>query len=99
MHRTFAIFLGLGLLGLSVGFAAPQTARAQTDAEAEIISIDAQNFPQVSALMDVYDANGEFMAGLQPGDLTASRTAPFVSKATGVQMAKAQTNLTIQATT
>jgi hypothetical protein len=71
MYRTFAIILGLGLLGLSMGLAAPQTARAQTDAEAEIISIDAQNFPQVSALMDVYDASGEFMAGLQPGDLTA----------------------------
>jgi len=66
MHRIIAILLSLSL------FAAPQgSARAQTNAHAEIASIDAQDFPQVSALVDVYDASGQFVAGLQPDDLTA----------------------------
>lgn len=71
MRRTFANLLILGLLTLPVAFAAPETARAQTDAHAEIASIDTQDFPQISALVDVYDANGEFTAGLRPNDLTA----------------------------
>jgi hypothetical protein len=79
MRRIFATCLivllsiveALSLFALPVASVAPQPARAQTDAEAEIISIDAQNFPQVSALVDVYDASGQFMAGLQPKDLTA----------------------------
>src|SRR6185503_8931167 len=71
MRRIFAIFLSLSLLALPVAFVAPQTARAQTDADAEITLIDAQNFPQVSALVDVYDASGQFVAGLRPSDLTA----------------------------
>src|SRR5688500_887636 len=70
MRRIFAIFLALSLIVLPVAFVAPETARAQTDAHAEIASIDAQDFPQVSALVDVYDANGEFTTGLQPNDLT-----------------------------
>jgi len=43
---------------------------AQTAAYAEIVRIDAANFPQVSALVDVYDANGEFITGVQPKDIT-----------------------------
>ncbi len=43
---------------------------AQTAAYAEIVRIDASNFPQVSALMDMYDANGEFITGVQPSDIT-----------------------------
>ncbi|HSM71836.1 MAG TPA: hypothetical protein VK851_09845, partial [Anaerolineales bacterium] len=43
---------------------------AQTAASAEIVRIDASSFPQVSALVDVYDANGEFISGLEPGDIT-----------------------------
>ncbi|HKI53617.1 MAG TPA: FHA domain-containing protein [Anaerolineales bacterium] len=43
---------------------------AQTAAYAEIVRIDASNFPQVSALMDAYDANGEFIAGIEPSDIT-----------------------------
>jgi FHA domain-containing protein len=65
MRRFIAFLLSLSL------FAAPQTARAQTDAHAEIASINAEDFPQVSALVDVYDASGQFVAGLQPDDLTA----------------------------
>ena len=71
MRRLFAIFLSLSLLALPVAFVAPQNARAQTDVHAEITLIDVQNFPLVSALVDVYDASGQFVTGLRPSDLTA----------------------------
>ena len=65
MRRLFTVILSLGLL------AAPQAfARAQTGAYAEIVAIDAQNFPQVSALLDVFNADGGFESNLQPSDLT-----------------------------
>ena len=70
MRRTLAFWLGVGLFAIPFVFVAPQTARAQTEAYAEIASIDAQGFPQVAALVDVYDAGGQFIAGLQPNDLT-----------------------------
>ncbi len=65
MRKLFAVLLSLSLLAVSRSFA-----EAQTAAYAEIVQIEAGNFPQVSALLDVFDANGEFMAGLQPADLT-----------------------------
>ena len=34
--------------------------------------MDAQNFPQVKALLDVYDESGKFVTGLKSGDLTLS---------------------------
>src|SRR6185436_19432947 len=43
---------------------------AQTAAYAELAGIDSQDFPQVRALLDVYDANGEFISGLEPAALT-----------------------------
>lgn len=80
MRRTPPYFLivllslveALGLLAIALALAAPPiSARAQTEAYAEIASIDAQDFPRVSALVNVYDASGQFMAGLRPSDLTA----------------------------
>jgi len=65
MRRLIAFLLSLGLLVTTRAFA-----YAQTAAYAEITAINAQNFPKVSALLDVYDANGEFISGLQPSDLT-----------------------------
>ncbi|MCC6300655.1 MAG: FHA domain-containing protein [Anaerolineales bacterium] len=65
MRRLFTIILCVGLV------AAPQVfASAQTGAYAEIVAIDAQNFPQVSALLDVFNANGGFESDLQPSNLT-----------------------------
>lgn len=65
MSRLFPFILGLILL------AAPQTfARAQTAAYAEIAAVNEQDFPKISALVDVYSANGEFMTGLRPSDFT-----------------------------
>jgi hypothetical protein len=80
MHKIFAFSLrvllniieALGLFTLLLVFAAPRVfAHAQTAAYAEIASIDTKNFPTVSALVDVYDANGEFMTGLKSAELTA----------------------------
>ncbi len=46
------------------------SARAQTAAYAEITAIDTKAFPHVIALVDVFNANGEFMAGLAPSAIT-----------------------------
>lgn len=67
MRRLFAFLLSVGLLLMP-----SVSGRAQTSAYAEIASVNAQNFPQVKALLDVYDENGKFVSGLEPGDLTAS---------------------------
>lgn len=65
MRRTLPFVLSLCLL------AATQTsARAQAAAYAEISAIDTQGFPRINALVDVYNASGEFVAGLQPSDVT-----------------------------
>lgn len=64
MRRLFRFLLTLSLFGGTQAFA-----RAQTAASAEIALIDAANFPKISALVDVYDANGEFIAGLKPSDI------------------------------
>jgi len=65
MHRFFAFILSLSLLAAPGSFA-----RAQTAAYAEIAAIDASDFPQVSALVDVFNANGQFLTGLKPSDMT-----------------------------
>jgi len=65
MRRTLSFLVSLSLLAVTQTFA-----RAQTAAYAEITAIDTQGFPRVSALVDVYDANGEFMHGLQPSAIT-----------------------------
>lgn len=60
----------LFLFGLSL-FAAPQLqARAQASAYAEIYAIDPAGFPKISALVDIFASNGEFMAGLNPSQVT-----------------------------
>src|SRR5688500_4950760 len=66
MRRLLPVLLLLSLLGFPPAFV-----RAQTSAYAEIASVDAGGFPQVSALVDVFDASGGFLEGLRPGDLTA----------------------------
>ncbi|HET9589096.1 MAG TPA: FHA domain-containing protein [Anaerolineales bacterium] len=71
MRKSYTILIFLSLLALPLALAAPRSAHAQTEAYAEIVLIDAQKFPEVSALVDVYDASGQFVAGLRPGDLTA----------------------------
>ncbi|HET6594008.1 MAG TPA: FHA domain-containing protein [Anaerolineales bacterium] len=67
MRRTLALLLSVGLLLIP-----SLAARAQTSSYAEIAAVDAQNFPQVKALLDVYDESGKFVSGLAPRDLTVS---------------------------
>jgi hypothetical protein len=45
-------------------------AHAQASAYAEIAAVSVDNFPKITALVDVYDATGKFVTGLKPGDLT-----------------------------
>lgn len=65
MRRFLASLLSAGLLVVS-----QTSVRAQTAAYAEIAAIDAEDFPQVHALLDIYDANGQFIAGLPASALT-----------------------------
>jgi hypothetical protein len=67
MRRILAFLVSVGLLVVS-----SISARAQTTAYAEIAFVDAQSFPQVKALLDVYDGSGKFITGLKAGDLTLS---------------------------
>ena len=67
MRRTLAFLVSVGLLVVS-----SISARAQTTAYAEIAFVEAQGFPQVKALLDVYDESGKFVTGLKSGDLTLS---------------------------
>ena len=65
MRRTpsFVLSLVLSIVEALCLFALTQTfARAQTAAYAEITSIDTKGFPHVTALVDVFNANGEFIS-------------------------------------
>ncbi|HEX2997824.1 MAG TPA: hypothetical protein VHP14_23580, partial [Anaerolineales bacterium] len=66
MRKILALFLGVSLLAAS-----PIFVHAQTGAYAEIASVEARGFPQITALVDVYDASGKFVEGLTPDSLTA----------------------------
>ena len=68
MRRISAFLLTISLLAFPSIFA-----RAQTDsrAYAEIASIDARAFPRMTALVDIYGADGRFLETLQPAELTA----------------------------
>ena len=68
MRRIFAFLLSLSLLAFPSLSAGAQTA---SQAYAEIASINVDKFPRVTALVDVYDASGQFISGLKPSDLTA----------------------------
>ncbi len=70
MRRLFRLLLSLSLLAGTRTFA-----YAQTAAYAEIVRIDAEDFPKISAFVDVYDANGEFISGLEPSDVTVYEDA------------------------
>jgi hypothetical protein len=65
MRRTLSFILGLSLLAATQIFA-----HAQTAAYAELTAIDAQEFPTITALVDVFDANGQFIANLDPSAIT-----------------------------
>src|SRR5215213_366722 len=58
------------VLSVCLCVAMQSSAHAQTAAYAEIAAIDTQHFPQVSALVDVFNASGEFMQNLKPTAVT-----------------------------
>jgi hypothetical protein len=70
MRRLIRFLLTISLLAGTRTFV-----HAQTAAYAEIVRIDAENFPKVSVLVDVYDANGEFIRGLEPSNITVYEDA------------------------
>jgi hypothetical protein len=73
MRRLFALFLSVLLstvTALSLLAVPGAFAHAQTAAYAEITSINADGFPRVTALVDVFHANGQFLTGLKPSDIT-----------------------------
>jgi hypothetical protein len=67
MRKILACLLSVSLLAVPSTFARAQTA---SQAYAEIAAVNAENFPEVTALLDVYDGTGKFITGLKPGDLT-----------------------------
>lgn len=60
----------LALLGLTIFVGLSTAVRAQSEGKAELSLVDAQGFPTVAALLDVFDAQGQPVTGLQPEDLT-----------------------------
>ncbi|HLO29251.1 MAG TPA: FHA domain-containing protein [Anaerolineales bacterium] len=72
MRRIFALSVLLSLVEALSLLALPSAfTYAQAAAYAEIASVEASGFPKITALMDVYTADGRFMTGLQPSNVTA----------------------------
>ncbi len=66
MRKLLLAFL-VAALTLASGF----SAHAQEAARAEIIKVDASAFPTISAMLDVYDADGKFASALDAMNVTA----------------------------
>ena len=60
----------LALLTLFLLSGQGSAVRAQNAATARLSLVDAQGFPSVAALLDVFDAEGQPVTGLQPEDIT-----------------------------
>jgi hypothetical protein len=60
----------MALLGLLLLAGQAVVVRAQSAATANLSLIDSQGFPTVAALLDVFDAQGRYITGLQPADIT-----------------------------
>jgi hypothetical protein len=65
MRKFLLTLLGLVFLA-GQGF----SARAQSETSVRVLMVDTQGFPAVGALLDVYDAQGEFVTDLTAADLT-----------------------------
>ncbi len=64
--RLWALLGSLLFLAAGQGF----VVHAQTASWADLSLVNAQGFPTVAALLDVFDAQGQFVTGLQPADVT-----------------------------
>ena len=65
MRRTLSFILSLCLLAVTQNFA-----RAQTAAYVEISAVDPKGFPHVTALVNAFNASGEFIEELKPEAVT-----------------------------
>lgn len=66
MLRKFTLGFMVAALALAGGFAV----QAQEAARAQIIKINTADFPTMHGLLDVYSADGKFVTGLDPMNLT-----------------------------
>lgn len=62
--------ISLFLLGLLLLAGQNTVVRAQSADTAELLLVDAQGFPTVAALLDVYDQQGQPITGLEPENVT-----------------------------
>ncbi len=74
MRKTLSVIFLTILLSVS-GF----SANAQEAARAEVIKVDADAFPTISAMLDVYDAEGKFVSALDAMNITAMENGNPIS--------------------
>ncbi len=93
MRRLLILILGLGLsAGWAPAIGCPAAAaldncfvaraQAQNQAQITVYPAEAGNFPEISTFMDVFDANGRFVSGLKPEQVTITedgKTLPVTS--------------------
>lgn len=60
------LFIILSLLGLVL----PQAALAQGQASAVLYGVAVEDFPRISGFLDIYDEQGQFVRGLNPGNFS-----------------------------
>ena len=65
MRKLLSVILLTGMLLTGIF-----RVQAQEAARAEIIQINTEAFPEVTALLDVYDTNGKFVSGIEAANLT-----------------------------
>ncbi|MBI4733039.1 MAG: FHA domain-containing protein [Chloroflexi bacterium] len=67
MRKLLSAFLALlCLIGITKGL----PARAQTTARLTLFALDTSAYPTLSAALDVFDASGNFVTGLTPGQVS-----------------------------
>lgn len=69
MRKFLFALLGMLIAGQGIPFGEGSAVRAQGSAAAYLHLVDTQGFPSVAALLDVFDAQGQFITGLQPQNI------------------------------
>src|SRR5512135_1776906 len=98
MRKVVLLILGLGLSlgwGPVVGCPAVSAldncfvarAQAPTQAQINVYEADASGFPQISMFMDVFDANGRFVSGLKPEQVSITEDGKALPPASLKEMA------------
>ncbi|GAB4503777.1 MAG: hypothetical protein Fur0043_07690 [Anaerolineales bacterium] len=68
--KTSILLALLLMIGLGLPLGPGRVIHAQGAASAMLHLVNVQGFPSVAALLDVYDAQGQFITGLQPSSIT-----------------------------